>query len=103
MSFNMMTHGFDDEQSSEHSCNILLMVPAYMYWELYVDDASNDAHVPLFLFSTEVHHIHNLASVSKENKWCTSQHAYITIVELVHRLHGKTHIFLLNLSTPVSG
>ena len=34
------------------------------------------------------------ASPSKENKRCTSQHMHITIVELVHRLHGKTRIFL---------
>ena len=43
---------------------------------------------------TRVYHVRNLAPVSKENKRCTSQHTHITIVELVHRLHGKTRIFL---------
>ena len=44
-----------------------------------------------------VYHIRNLAPVSKENKLCMSQHTHITIVELVHRLHGKTRIFLFCL------
>ena len=35
----------------------------------------------------------HLAPVSKENKRCTSQDTHITIVELVHRLLGKTRIF----------
>ena len=44
--------------------------------------------------TARVYHARNLAPVSKENKRCTSQHTHIIIVELVHRLHGKTHIFL---------
>ena len=31
------------------------------------------------------HHISDLAPVSKEDKWCMSQHMRTTIVELVHR------------------
>ena len=42
-----------------------------------------------------VYHVNYLTSVSEENKRCPSQHTHITIVELVHRLHGKTRIFLL--------
>ena len=30
-------------------------------------------------------HVHNLTPVSRENKRCKSQHARVTIVELVHR------------------
>ena len=41
-----------------------------------------------------VYHVRNLAPVSKENKRCTSQQTPISIVELVHRFHGKTRIFL---------
>ena len=41
------------------------------------------------------YHMRNLAPVYKEKKRCTSQHTHITIVELVHRLHGKTCIFFI--------
>ena len=41
-----------------------------------------------------MYHVRDLAPVSKENKRCTSQHTHIAIVELVHRLYGKTCIFL---------
>ena len=51
----------------------------------YVDDAIKTV--------AHVHHVRNLAPVSKEIKWCTSQHMHITIVETVHRLHSKTHIY----------
>ena len=41
-----------------------------------------------------VHHVRDLALVSKENKRkCTSQHTHIPIVEVEYRLHGKTRIF----------
>ena len=38
--------------------------------------------------------VRNLATVSKENKRSTSQQTPISIVEIVHRFHGKTRIFL---------
>ena len=40
-----------------------------------------------------VYHVRDLVPIYKENKRCTSQHKPNTIVELVHRLHGKTGVF----------
>ena len=81
---NMIKHGFDDERSSEHSCNILLMVPACI--GSYVDNAKNSG--------VRASRTRSSARFTK-NKRCTSQHTHINIVILVHRLRDKTRIFLL--------
>ena len=87
---NMMKHGFNEERSMEHSCNFLLM-PACI--GSYVDDAFQMTHPRKTM--ALMHHVCNLAPISKENKRCTLQHMHSTIVESVLRLHGKTPIFLL--------
>ena len=65
------------------SCNLLPLVPECI--ARYVFNAEKT--VP------RVYHVHDLAAVSTENIRCTSNHMHITIVELVHRLHGKTRGF----------
>ena len=60
--------------------------------ELYVVDAEQTEAC--------VYNVRDFAPVFMENKCCTSQYTPITIVELVHRLHGKTRIFLFFCPPP---